>query len=304
MNKNGWLAIVVLCAAVLAACVFMVVRSSCESAQRPPAPPAEPAPKKEGFISSGVDGAFFNEKTNAVQGDSLYSNQMIQNNKSWKDVVSAAREKNIASDGVGSLGAGKGDNFEGAYNSQKKLMAAYDSVKNGFMTNEEYDKLAKEINVTTSPQSDTSMMNRGNQNRGKMNILPNKLVCVIDEKYMDERSKNYDIYKTNTIVHCQGYDIDTNNIGRSLQSSHFSKYVPNNTGLRKITSAGASTNGLQVATDTEGYFTDANRNADAAAESFRATKRIKEGFARNSTKGYNTLANSEGGVWYQQKRDY
>ena len=254
--------------------------------------PAAPK-KKEGFISSGVDGAFYNEMTNAVQGDSLYSNQMIENGKEWKDVIGTAKEKHIASDGPGTLGAGKGNGFDDAFKAQTKLAEAWDSVRNGYMTNEEFNKLSQEINVSTSPQSDTSMLNRGNQTCGKMNILPNKLVCVIDEKYMDERSKNRDIYKTNTIVHCQGYDIDTNNVGRSLSGSHFSKYLLNNNGTRKITSSGASTKGLKVIEKE-----DSQKNK--GAESFKA-KFSKEGFTRTQTNGYNTVRNSEGGVWYHRK---
>lgn len=259
-------------------------------------------PAKEGFISSGVDGAFYNPRTNAIQGDSLYSNQMIQNGQNWKSVTDTAIEKNIASDGFGQLGAGNGDGFQSAYKGQKKLEEAWENVRNGFMSNEEFDKLKDDINISTAPQSDTSLLNRGNQNCGKMNILPNKLVCVVDEKYLGERDKNYDVYKTNTIVHCQGYDIDTNNVGRALSGSHFSKYLLNDNGHRKITSAGASTGGLKVIEDTdqdEGYMTTRKE-----VENFKS-KWTKEGFGKagNSTNGYATAKNSDGGVWYRLKKN-
>lgn len=250
-------------------------------------------PNKESFIASGVNGACFNAMNNSIEGSHLYSNQMIQNGKSWKDVVDVAKEKNIATDGPGSIGAGKGDGYDSAFKAQCKLADAWDSVRNGFMTNEEFNKLSQEINVSTSPQSDTSLFNRGNQTCGKLTILPNKLVCVIDEKYMDERSKNRDIFKTNTIVHCQGYDIDTNNVGRALTDSHFSKYLLNNNGTRKITSSGASTKGLKVIEKPEDKK---NKNA----ETFKA-RLNKEGFTRNMTKGYHTVNNSEGGVWYHRQ---
>ncbi len=250
-------------------------------------------PKKESFISSGVNGATFNAMNNAIEGSHLYSNQMIQNGRSWKDVVDIAKEKNIATDGPGSIGAGKGDGYDNAFKAQCKLADAWDSVRNGFMTNEEFNKLSQEINVSTSPQSDTSLFNRGNQTCGKLTVLPNKLVCVVDEKYMDERSKNRDIFKTNTIVHCQGYDIDTNNVGRALSDSHFSKYLLNNNGTRKITSSGASTKGLKVIEKPEDKK---NKNA----ESFKA-RLNKEGFTRDMTKGYHTVKNSEGGVWYHRQ---
>lgn len=249
---------------------------------------------KEGFISSGVDGAFYNEKTNALQGDSIYSNQMIQNGKNWKNVVDVAKEQNIASDGTNILGAGNGNGFEEAYKSQRKLAEAWDSVRNGYMPQEEYEKLAKVINTTTSPQSDTSLLNRGNQNRGKMNILPNKLICVIDEKYMDERSKNRDIYKANTVVHAQGYDIDTNNIGNELSDTHFAKYISNNQGQRKITSAGASTNGLKIVETQDGYYESPNKER---IDKFKSNLN-KEPFTNNIPKGHNIVDNTtEGGKW-------
>ncbi len=254
----------------------------------------EETPTKEGFICSGTNGAVFNPRSNSIEGSHLYSNQMIQNGKSWGDVVDAAQKENVATDGPGSIGAGKGNGYDSAFKAQCKLAEAWENVRNGFMTNEEFNSLSQEINSSTAPQSDTSMFNRGNQTCGKMTILPNKLVCVIDEKYMDERSKNRDIFKTNTIVHCQGYDIDTNNVGRALSDSHFSKYLMNNNGHRKITNAGASTGGLNVAKND-------NEPKNAAAETFKAKFR-KEGFAKSSSKGYRTVKNScDGGVWYQRK---
>lgn len=252
---------------------------------------------KEGFISSGVDGAFYNENTNAIQGNALYSNQMIQNGKNWGDVVNIAKEKHIASDGINSIGAGNGNGFEEAYKSQRKLAEAWDSVRNGYMPMEEYEKLAKVINTTTSPQSDTSMFNRGNQNCGKMNILPNKLVCVIDEKYMDERSKNRDIFKATTICHAQGYDIDTNNIGNALNDTHFTKYISNNQGRRKITSSGASVNGLKVVETEDGYYENPNKER---IENFKANLN-REAFTNDAPKGYTIIDNSsEGGKWYKR----
>ena len=249
--------------------------------------------KKEGFICSGTSGAVFNPRSNAIEGPAMYSNQMIQNGKSWGDVVETAQKEYIASDGPDAIGAGKGNGYDTAFKAQCKLADAWENVRNGFMTNEEFNALSQEINSSTAPQSDTSMFNRGNQNCGKMTILPNKLVCVVDEKYMDERSKNRDIFKTNTIVHCQGYDIDTNNVGRALSESHFSKYLLNNNGHRRITNAGASTNGLTVTDNT-------NAPKNQATETFKA-KLKKEGFARTGTKGYHTVKNSEGGVWYHRK---
>ena len=245
-------------------------------------------------MSSGTNGAVFNPRSNSIEGSHLYSDQTIGNGKTWGDVVDVAVKENIATDGPGSIGAARGNGYDEAFKAQRKLADAWENVRNGFMTNEEFNSLSQEINTTTAPQSDTSMFNRGNQTCGKMTILPNKLVCVIDEKYMDERSKNRDIYKTNTIVHCQGYDIDTNNVGRALSDSHFPKYLMNNPGRRKITSAGASTSGLNVAQTND-------EPMNAAAENFKARFR-KEGFTKNSSAGYRTVKNScDGGVWYQRK---
>ena len=250
-------------------------------------------PTKEGFIASGTSGAVFNPRSNAIEGPQLYSNQMIQNGKSWGDVVDTAQKEYIASDGPDAVGAAKGNGYDAAFKAQCKLADAWENVRNGFMTNEEFNALSQEINSTTAPQSDTSMFNRGNQNCGKMTILPNKLVCVIDEKYMDERSKNRDIFKTNTIVHCQGYDIDTNNVGRALSDTHFSKYLANNNGHRRITNAGASTGGLNV-------IENEKEPKNEAVQNFKS-KLKKEGFVKSSSAGYHTVKNSEGGVWYHRK---
>jgi hypothetical protein len=68
----------------------------------------------------------------------------------------------------------------------------------------------------------------------------------------------------------------------------------NNNGHRKITNAGASTAGLNIA-ETD------NEQKNMAAETFKAKFR-KEGFAKSSSKGYHTVKDtSDGGVWYQRK---
>lgn len=248
---------------------------------------------KENFISSGTNGAYYDEENNAIRGSHLYSNQMISNGNIWDDVVKTAKEKRIASDGRGMLGAGPGDGFEKAWESQRKISEAWSDVNNNYMTNEEFNALAKEVATTASPQSDNSLLNRGNQTRGKLSVLPDKLVCVIDEKYLPERDKNYTVYKTNSIVHVQGYDIDTNRIGSELLDTDFPKYVKKSRGKRNITSTGATTDGLKV------VETD---DKDSTVEGFKSRFINKNGtiekFTGNSE--IKVVQADDGSNWYSR----
>lgn len=246
--------------------------------------------RKEPFISSGTSGAWYDERNNAVRGPHVYSNQMIQNRKNWADVVGTAKAQNIASDGRGTLGASAGDGFEKAWDAQQKIVDAWNNVPNNYMTNEEFNALSKEIAVSVAPKPDHSLLNRGNQNRGKLSILPDKLVCVIEEKYMPDRDKNYTVYKTNSVVHCQGYDIDTNRIGSEFLDTSLPKYVKNNN-KRQVTSAGV-TLGLNVKEPDE---------KDKNIEQFKA--KYIQGAGNNvekfqGNKEMRVVDSSDGSTWF------
>ena len=68
------------------------------------------SPKKEGFASSGTEGAVVSG--DSIVGPNMYASHIIDNNKTWKDLIETAKKDKIASDGPGTLGAGKGQGFD------------------------------------------------------------------------------------------------------------------------------------------------------------------------------------------------
>lgn len=245
----------------------------------------------ESFISSGGGGANYNPDTNSISGSNIYANSMIQNGKTWCDVVESTKKNNVASDGFNRLGAGPGNGFDKAYEAQVKTNEIT-CGRNGdnYIQNKQVNEIAKQINESTAPTSFTSLYNRGNQDCGKMIYTNNGLMGVMEEKYIDERSRNRNIYRVNDLVHIQGFDIDTNNIGSELSSTNFAKYLRNGKTQQRITAAGASAdspneNAIKSILNSDGQSTVLTLDPDAItnkiekvnlgscdAESFRSAK--------------------------------
>lgn len=194
----------------------------------------------EKFISSGSEGSFYDENNDVIVGSANYTNQIIQNNKSWCDVVDGVKNNNIASDGSEYLGAGPGDGFDEAMKSQIEIQNKLDNGEDCFYSNKTISEIDKTINNTTSSTSNTSLFNRGNNSCAKMIILPNNSqIGIMEEKYYPERDKNRNIYKANTIVPIQGFDIPEDRIGGEFANYHVAKFLSNT--HKRTPTAGGST---------------------------------------------------------------
>lgn len=176
--------------------------------------------KKEGFLSSGSEGAF--KDGDSVVGPRMYATQIIDNGKTWDDVLNTASKDNIASDGIGTLGAGRGEGFD----KELKNQQSYNTYlsKQGKLSSEEVNKITRAINNgVANSLGEISMFNRGKQVTGNLIIQDglNSTVAMLDEKYYSEREKNRNIYTTTKVIHAKGFDINPENLGRE-----FSDYKP------------------------------------------------------------------------------
>ena len=201
---------------------------------------------KESFISSGSEGASVNG--NSIIGPHMYATQIIDNNKTFEDMINTANKEKIASDGHGTLGAGKGVGFDKELKNQQNYRA-YMSKK-GKISNEEMNKISKSINEGLSNSlGNISLFNRGKQVAGKLIIQDglNSTVAMMDEKYYSERQKNRNIYTTTKVIHAKGFDVNPENIGRELSDFKPSKMLSrHNTRIPYVTEAARPNNGVSV----------------------------------------------------------
>lgn len=176
--------------------------------------------KKEGFLSSGSEGAF--QDGDSVVGPRMYATQIIDNGKTWDDVLNTAKKDKIASDGIGTLGAGRGEGFDKELKNQQSYNAYL--TKQGKLSSEEVNKITRAINNgIANSLGEISMFNRGKQVTGNLIIQDglNSTIAMMDEKYYSEREKNRNIYTTTKVIHAKGFDVNPENLGRE-----FSDYKP------------------------------------------------------------------------------
>lgn len=178
------------------------------------------AGKKEGFLSSGSEGAY--QDGDSVVGPRMYATQIIDNGKTWDDVLSTAKNEKIASDGIGTLGAGRGAGFDKELKNQQSYNAYLS--KQGSLSSEEVNKITRAINNgIANSLGEISMFNRGKQVTGNLIIQDglNSTIAMMDEKYYSEREKNRNIYTTTKVIHAKGFDVNPENLGRE-----FTDYKP------------------------------------------------------------------------------
>ena len=228
-------------------CVVAVIVSCCLSNRKRLMNPLNPcANNREGFISSGSDKAFVND--NAINGSKLYATQIIDNNKTFEDIVSGVKKNGVASDGQATLGAGKGEGFDNELKNQSDYRAYMN--KKGKISNEEVNKISKSINAGISnANGNISLFNRGKQVAGKLIIQDgwNSTVAMMDDKYYSERQKNRNIYTASKVIHVKGFDVNPENIGRELTDYKPSKMLSrHNKRIPYVSEASKPDNGISV----------------------------------------------------------
>lgn len=195
---------------------------------------------KEGFVSSGTEGASYNKSTDTITGPALFTNQILQNNTTWNDLKDNVKNKGYATDGSNSIGAGPGNNFDKSMSAHIRNMEIMKAANNEYNTPNMLKEINKNINQDISGGSSTSLYNRGNQTRGKIISLPDKAVGVLPEEFYPERSKNRNIYKTQEIIPIAGFNINEARIGENLSEIHPVLYLQRS---HKRMATGAGTTG-------------------------------------------------------------
>lgn len=242
--ENSWIFALIVVAVFLiliASCVLAVFRvpkktCSCHGIM----------PLREGFISSGSEGATMND--NAITGPRLYGNQMIQNGKHWEDIVKSVKDKNEASDGPGTLGAGKGRGFDNEMRNQQRYNDYL--TKKGKLSQQEVNKVTQAINDgIANSLGEISLFNRGKQVAGNLIIQDglNATIGMMDEDFYSERQKNRNIYTASKAVHVKGFRINPENMGNEFKDYHPSKLLSkNNKKIPYMTDGVKPNNGVKV----------------------------------------------------------
>lgn len=187
---------------------------------------------KEGFLSSGVYGANYDEKNRSLTGQSLFSDMMLQNNTTWRTLNERVKETGRASDGPNILGAGPGNEFDGAMRAHLKNVEIFDGLSNEYQTPEKLKEINKNINQDLGSTPTNSVYNRGFQTRAKIVDLGDRAVCAMPEQYMPERDRNRDIFKVHQIIEYPGYDVNIERIGQEWNSTQQTAHTQRTHGRR------------------------------------------------------------------------
>ena len=178
-----------------------------------------PNDQHEGFLSSGVYGATYNEKDRSVVGQALFSDMMLENNVNWRTLNERIKESGRANDGPNILGAGPGNELDGAMQAHIKNIELFDGLSTEYQTPEKLKEINKNINQDLGSTPTNSLYNRAFQTKAKIVDLGDRAVCAMPEKYMPERDRNRNIFKVHQVIEYPGYDVNIERIGQEWNSS-------------------------------------------------------------------------------------
>lgn len=173
----------------------------------------------ETFLSSGVYGATWNDKDKSLIGQSLYTDMMLENGTTWRTLSDRVNKTGRANDGPNKLGAGPGNEFDGAMKAHIKNTELFDGLSTEYQTPEKLKEINKNINQDMGSTPTNALYNRGYQTKAKIvDLVGDRAVCAMPEKYMPERDRNRKIYKTNQVIGYPGYDVNIERIGQDINS--------------------------------------------------------------------------------------
>lgn len=253
---------------------------------------------KEGFVSTGSMGASYNKSMDTITGPALFTDQILRNGQTWKDLHDRVDKTGVATDGPDILGGGPGNGYDQAMKSHIKNMEILESANNEFNTPEILKQVNKNINNDLGSTPVNSLYNRGNQTKAKIIELQDRAVGVLPERFYPERTKNRNIYKTNEIIPIAGFDVAEARMGEEATKTHSVAYLKRNHGRR-----------LPNATPTGALLEQ--QFGGVVPPAFSATigepqNNNKEGFASMPTVGENNLDRQftgvEGGKYWMPKK--
>lgn len=187
---------------------------------------------KENFVSTGSMGAAYNREMDTITGPALFTDQILRNGQTWKDLHERVDKTGIATDGPGILGGGPGNGYDQAMKSHIKNMEILESANNEFNTPEILKQINKNINNDLGSTPVNSLYNRGNQTKAKIIELQDRAVGVLPERFYPERTKNRNIYKTNEIIPIAGFDVAEARMGEEATKTHSVAYLKRSHGRR------------------------------------------------------------------------
>ena len=190
------------------------------SRTQPQSAPSCPFQQKEKFVSSGTMGATYNEDMDTITGPALYTNHMLQNGTTWKQLKNDVKRTGTASDGSKQLGVGTGNSYDASMQAHIRNMEIMESASNEYNNPELLRQITKNINDDLSSSPENSMYDRANQTCGKMIELNNRAIGVLPEEFLPEREKNRNIYKAQEIIPIPGFNVNIERLGSNLSESH------------------------------------------------------------------------------------
>ena len=215
---------------------------------------------KEGFLLTSQN-AYISPVTGAIKGPGIMTDGMTRSNMS--NIVDSVAKTGFGSDDSISIGVGPGNGFDQAYENQLDIQKIDDRNVGGYQSIDDLDQISRKI-ASGSNNANNNMYTRAGSKPVKLVIEPNSIRGVIDEKYLPDRDKNYQIATVQAAVPVQGYDINVERIPEYLSNTHFSKVSRNGTTKRIPTAAGAVGGGYRMGDNaiTDNHMaSSANKNA-------------------------------------------
>lgn len=184
-------------------------------------------------------------------------------------LVKQVADGNFLNDGEASIGVASGNGFDTIYNNHLDIQAIDSKADKGYQQRSDLSEISSKI-ASAGNNANNNLYSRAGSTPTKLYIAPNEARCVIDERYVPDRTKNKQISTVGTIIPVQGYDVNTDRLGDNLSGTHFSNTSNNKKKRRVPTAAGAT-----VGTDVK-----KSPNADAIVDTIATdgkTMTIKDG---------------------------
>lgn len=205
--------------------------------------------------------------TGGIVGQRIMTDQMSR--VPADTLVKQVADGNFLNDGEASIGVAAGNGFDTLYNNHLDIQAIDSKADNGYQQRSDLSEISSKI-ASSGNNANNNLYSRAGSTPTKLYIAPNEVRCVIDERYVPDRTKNKQISTVGTIIPVQGYDVNTERLGDNLSGTHFSNTSSNRRQRRVPTAAGA----------TVGSDIQKSPNADAIVDTIVTdgnTMTIKDG---------------------------
>lgn len=203
---------------------------------------------KEKFLALG-DQAFI-DKQGDISGSRILTNGLL--NQPYEDIKKSIQEGKPLDD-ASTLGVGKGDSFENAYNSWKDIQDIQEKEPVGVRSQKEMSDIAKQISSTQN-NSESNIYTRAGSDKRKIVLEPLGTVGVCADYTTPERDRNHKIYSVAHAVHVPGFKMDTNRINQEFtESPGWSKNFSMNDADKVVATANNNASGEQSVVQPESF---------------------------------------------------